>query len=129
MRKTSRGFTLIEVLVALTILGLALGGLYSSVSQQTDQRLRLSNRFMGQTAAWNRLLDQYQLIEGWVPRGNQLGQRTGNTELYGRTWYWELEVEETLGDNFFRYEVTTFEEQPREDTQSVVSLIAFYIVE
>ena len=69
MRKTSRGFTLIEVLVALTILGLALGGLYSSVSQQTDQRLRLSNRFMGQTAAWNR---------------EQCKDNKGNDDLYQR---------------------------------------------
>ena len=129
MKHLSPGFTLIETLVALVIMGLVLGGLYSAVSQQADERLRLNDRFMGQTAAWNRLLDQYQLIEGWTPRGNQLGQRTGNTELYGRTWYWSLDTQTTFGDNFFRYEVTTFDEPPRENTQSIVSLVAFYIVE
>ena len=110
-------------------MGVALGGLYRAASVQADSRLHLNNRFMGQTAAWNRLLDQYQLIEGWVPRGNQLGQRTGDTELYGRTWYWELDTQQTFGDNFFRYEVMAFGEQPRGDTQPVVSLVAFYIVQ
>eukprot|EP00903_Cladosiphon_okamuranus_P004476 g4474.t1 len=104
-------------------------GLYNAVSQQADERARLNDRFLGQTAAWNRLLDQYQLVEDWVPRGNQLGQRSGDTELYGRTWYWELETETTLGDNFYRYEVTTYLDPDTQDSQSVASLVAFYIVE
>lgn len=125
----SRGFTLIEALVALVIMGLALGGLYNSVSQQADERARLNQYFLGQTTAWNRLLDQYQLIEGWVPRGNQLGERSGNSEIYGRTWYWELETQQTLGDDFFRYEVITYAEPKKEGVQSVASLVAFFIVE
>lgn len=126
---SARGFTLIEVLVALGIMGLALGGLYNVASQQADERARLNEYFLGQTTAWNRLLDQYQLIEGWVPRGNQLGERSGNTELYGRTWYWELETQTTLGDDFYRYEVTTFTEPDTQNAQSVASLVAFFIVE
>lgn len=129
MRSQARGFTLLETLVALVIMSLLLGGLYNAMSQQADERLRLNKRFLGQTAAWNRLLDQYQLIQGWVPRGNQLGQRSGNSTLYGQTWYWELETQTTLGDNFYRYEVTTFDEPDTQSAQSISSLVAFYIVE
>ena len=129
MRIRTGGFTLLETLVALVIMSLLLGGLYRAMSQQADERLRLNTRFLGQTAAWNRLLDQYQLVQGWVPRGNQLGQRSGNTELYGQTWYWELETQQTLGDNFYRYEVTTFNQPNTDDAQSVSSLVAFYIVD
>ena len=129
MRIRTEGFTLLETLVALVIMSLLLGGLYRAMSQQADERLRLNTRFLGQTAAWNRLLDQYQLVQGWVPRGNQLGQRSGNTELYGQTWYWELETQQTLGDNFYRYEVTTFNQPNTDGAQSVSSLVAFYIVD
>jgi len=129
VRIRTEGFTLLETLVALVIMSLLLGGLYRAMSQQADERLRLNTRFLGQTAAWNRLLDQYQLVQGWVPRGNQLGQRSGNTELYGQTWYWELETQQTLGDNFYRYEVTTFNQPNTDGAQSVSSLVAFYIVD
>ena len=124
-----RGFTLLEVLVALIIMSLLLGGLYRSVDQQVDQRIRINERFLGQTASWNRLLDQYQLIEGWVPRGNRLGERDGSAELYGTTWYWKLDTQQTFGNNFFRYEVSTFTNPDTEEAPSVASLVAFFIVE
>ena len=124
-----KGFTLLEVLVALIVMSLMLGGLYRAVDSQVDQRIRINERFLGQTAAWNRLLDQYQLIEGWVPRGNRLGERDGTSELYGRTWYWKLETQQTFGDNFFRYEVRTFTDPNTEDAPSVASLAAFFVVE
>ena len=127
--KHARGFTLLEVLVALIVMSLLLGGMYRVVEQQVDERIRINDRFLGQTAAWNRLLDQYQLVEGWVPRGNRLGQRRGTAELYGATWYWTLDTQQTFGDNFFRYEVLTFTDPNTEEAPSVASLVAFYIVE
>lgn len=129
MRRAIKGFTLIETVIALIIAGAVLGGLYRVVGQQADEKARLNDRFLGQTAAWNRLLDQYQLVEGWVPRGNQLGERSGNSDLYGRTWYWELDTQTTFGDNFYRYEVATYADANTEDNPSVASLVAFYIVE
>lgn len=129
-RRLVVGFTLLEVLVALVIMGLVLGGLYREVSQQADERAMLNERFLGQTAAWNRLMEQYQVVKRWTPRGNQLGERSGDTELYGKTWYWEVETEQTFGNNFYRYEVKSYKERPaNEDAQSLVSLVAFYIID
>lgn len=123
------GFTLLETLVALVIVGLVLGGLYQAVSSQVDARGRLNERFLGQTTSWNRLLEQYQVVQGWTPRGNQLGERSGQVEQYGRDWYWSLTTEATFGDSFYRYEVQTFDEPIDQDSVSIVSLVAFFVVQ
>lgn len=128
------GFTLLEVMIALIVAALLLGGVYRTMSQQALERLKMNERFLGQTAAWNRLMEQYQVVQRWVPRGNELGRRNGKNELQGRDWYWELDAESTLGDNFFRYEVKVYAQKddgsrPGDDAPSVASLVAFYIIE
>lgn len=123
----TKGFTLIEVVVALVILGLVLGGLYSEIQSQIDRRYQLQERYLGQTAAWNRLLEQYQLIEKWTPAGDSLGEKNGDTRIYGRDWYWELDVQETLGEDFYRYEVKTY--SSKDSNTSAASLAAYFVAE
>jgi len=122
------GFTLIEVIVALVILGLVLGGLYSEIQSQIDRRYHLQERYLGQTAAWNRLLEQYQLIEKWTPPGTGLGEKNGDTKIYGRDWYWTLDVQETLGEDFYRYEVKTYSAKDS-SRNSTASLAAYFVAE
>ena len=122
----NRGFTLIEVLVALVILGLVMGGLFEMVSSQVNARYQIERRFIAQTASWNRLLEQHRVIKDWTPRGGSRGEAKGEAELYGRDWYWEVSVQETLGENFYRYQVDTSDEA---DGDSVNSLVAYFVVE
>lgn len=65
------GFTLIEVVVALGILGLVLGGAISTVHQYADQRSHLSNKTFSSQVAWNTLMDQYRYSEGWIGRAER----------------------------------------------------------
>lgn len=122
-----QGFTLIEVIVALVILGLVLGGLYSEIQSQIDRRFQLQERYFAQTVAWNRLLAQYQIIQRWSPPGNRLGAKNGDADMNGREWYWELEVQETLGEDFYRYEVQSYPD--KEASQSTGSLAAYFVAE
>ena len=128
MKRRCKAFTLIEVLVALVILGLVLGGLYSEIQSQIDRRFQLQERYIGQTAAWNRLMEQYQIIERWSPPGSREGSRQGDTELFERDWYWQLSVQETLGEDFYRYEVKTYTQTERSGN-SVASLAAYFVAE
>ena len=65
MKKTKpRGFTLIEVSVALVILSWVLGSAIFMVQQYADERLRLRERFFSSSVAWNRLMERYQEAEG-----------------------------------------------------------------
>lgn len=123
-----RGFTLIEVIVALVILGLVMGGLYSEIQSQIDRRYQMQERYFAQTVAWNRLLSQYQILQRWAPRSARAGNKSGEAEMNGRDWYWEMEVQETLGEDFYRYEVKSFPTQDK-STQSTGSLAAYFVAE
>ncbi|MBT5104180.1 MAG: prepilin-type N-terminal cleavage/methylation domain-containing protein, partial [Porticoccaceae bacterium] len=52
-----KGFTLIEVMVALFILSLVLGSAVQMVHQYSDERLRIRERFFANQVAWNHLLE------------------------------------------------------------------------
>lgn len=120
------GFTLIEVVVALGILGLVLGGAISTVHQYADQRSHLSNKTFSSQVAWNTLMDQYRYSEGWIGRAERSSRAVkGEETQYGRDWKWTLKVEPAVGKDLFRHEA-----QVRAvDSDRVTSSLSIYIVE
>ena len=103
----SKGFTLIEVAVALMILSWVLGSAIFMVQQYADERLRLRERFFSSTVAWNHLMDRYQDSQGWIAKTeNSSKQRKGVDEQAGQDWRWSMNIEAALGQNLYRYEVT-----------------------
>jgi len=128
-KQHNQGFTLFEVIVALVILGLVLGGLFGEVQTQVDMRYRVQERYVAQTVSWNRLLNQYQLLQNWnPPRRNEMAEASGDSEVMGRNWQWELEVQETFGEDFFRYQVDTYGSNDNSN-QTAGSLVAYFIAE
>lgn len=89
MRQYSdRGFTLVEVLVALLVLAVAMTAWQLRISAQLDSASYLRDKTLAQWVALNQL--QY------VQLASRLGQpapdvvRTGTAQLADRTWYWQL---------------------------------------
>ena len=70
-QNSSAGFTLIEVLFALFIASVLLTGVVVIVGGIADQRINMQQRFAAESIAWNKLVEQYQLIEGLA--SNNLG--------------------------------------------------------
>jgi type II secretion system protein I len=103
-----RGFTLIEVLVALLIVSLVATGAFTAVSNFADQRVLLTTRFSGHWIAWNKLTEQYQVSKGWIDTTNYRAQTKGRADVAGQQWRWFLTKEKTLAANFYRYEVKVF---------------------
>ncbi len=104
-KKTVTGFTLIEVVIALTILSWVLGSVLFLVSQYADERLMMRERLYGNQVAWNQLMDNYQKSRGWL----SLNQSTdvslfGNEIQDGQNWNWRLEVAPAMGRDLFRYQ-------------------------
>jgi len=129
IRFWQKGFTLLEVLVALVILGLVLGGLFTEIQSQVDMRYQLQQRYMAQTVSWNRLMQQYQLLEEWMPaRTNDDGESSGEMQIQRIDWYWQMSVQETFGEDFYRYQVETFNNEDLAGN-SDGSLAAYFIAE
>jgi len=85
----SRGFTLLEVLIALAIVALAVGALLGTVTSSASNVIYLKDKTLAEWVALNRLTEIR--IAQQMP---DKGRRTGNTEMAGMRWQWEEEVVE-----------------------------------
>ena len=117
--RSQRGFTLIEVMVALLIVAVALPALLSQVISQVDGTGYLREKSFANWVAQNQIAIQkaeYQLS------GKMLqGQATGQTEMAERTWYWQIESEKTEVDGMWRQTVSVGPEQDN----FIVSVVSF----
>lgn len=85
-----RGFTLLEVMVALAILALGLGALWTGLSQATVLAEGLPERVAARWVAQNRIILR-QARQDWP----EPGVSTGSGDMGGRTWYWQEQISYT----------------------------------
>ena len=107
-QNSSAGFTLIEVLFALFIASVLLTGVVVIVGGIADQRINMQQRFAAESIAWNKLVEQYQLIEGLASNNLGAAESSGVDEALGRQWLWQIAAEPTFGDDFYRYQVDVY---------------------
>lgn len=83
----SKGFTLVEVLVALAILAIALSALLRQIGAAADLGAAVRER---DEALWvaQDLKALHEIRADWPPAGSSRGSR----ELGGRAWEWTEEV-------------------------------------
>lgn len=99
-KRAVRGFTLLEVLVALAVLAAALGALIAGIGQSADNAVRLRDKTFAQWVAMNKIVEAR--LEPGLPR---VGTRKGNTLLANREWHWTLKVSNTPDRDLRRLEV------------------------
>jgi len=82
-----RGFTLIEVLIAVVVLSIALGAALDGLSNYSATQAQLRERYMGHLVAWNVLMNIHnnQNIEGQC---DNAGSSEGYEEQAGGRWIW-----------------------------------------
>jgi len=105
-RRFMRGFTLLEVLVALVIVGTALGASLRAVGSLTQNSSALRAAMMATWSAENRL-SQIRLAREWPP----LGKRSFACPQADLQLLCEEEVLPTPNVSFRRVEVGVFEAQ------------------
>jgi general secretion pathway protein I len=86
----SRGFTLLEVLVALLVLALSLTALVRLSALEARALTDLRERTLAHWVAAN-VLEETRLAEPWPATG----RRGGSARMGGRDWRWELVVQAT----------------------------------
>ena len=96
----TRGFTLLEVIIALAIVALSVGALLGSVTSSASNVIFLKDKTMAEWVALNRLAEIR--ISKQMP---DLGKRTGETVMGGMKWQWEQEVLELPVKGMVRIDV------------------------
>ena len=103
------GFTLLEVLVALTIVALALGALISTSGSQASSAGYLKQKTVAHWVAMNEIT-RLQVEKAWPGKGDT----KGSTAMAGAEWYWTLTVNETEDDNSRQVEYRVYLDEDRE---------------
>ena len=117
-----RGFTLVEVMVALAIVALALPALMFALQQQVDATGYLRDKSMAHAVAANKLSEVRILA---LARGDLLkGRESGVVTMADRDLYWWMESEVTEVPLFHRLEIDVALEEGDAETP-LYTLVAF----
>lgn len=116
----TRGFTLIEILVALAILSVALAATIRAASVSADGVLEVRERLLGTWVAQNRLAE-YAARPLWP----DIGVREGVIEQARASFNWRETVSSTPNPRFRRVEVQVF--PARTPGRAAATLIGFAV--
>ena len=86
----SKGFTLLEILVALAVLSIALLAALKSSGAVIRNATGLKERSVAHWVALNRAAE-LELAPSWI----ELGSTHGQEIMANQTWYWTVETEKT----------------------------------
>lgn len=103
IKKTSRqqrGFTLIEVMVALVVVSLSLGAVAASVSQMVDAAFSMQERTYASWIGLNRIAELR--LENVLPK---VSETRDEIEYAGLEWSLETNISETGVENLFRVDI------------------------
>jgi len=96
----SRGFTLVEVLIALAVVALGAAALMSALSSGSQTVERLRDRSFAEWVALNRLTE-LRLAAQWPAESGA----SGELEMAGRRWQWRQLIEPTEVERLWRLQI------------------------
>ena len=115
------GFSLIEVLVALTVLALALSALIKTGSSNAANAGFLQDKTFAQWVAMNELARMQAMQE--YP---SVGKQKGSSELADREFFWTVITSDTPAETMRRVEIEVREE---EDSEGVITILVGFVSE
>ena len=98
--KRTRGFTLLEVMVALAVIAIGLGAVITEASRNISNATLLEAKTLGHWVATNKIVEMQ--VSGEWPRA---GEDKGDVKMAGRDWYWTTIVIDTPDDHVKRMDV------------------------
>lgn len=118
--RSRRGFTLIEILVALAILAIALAASVRAAGVGADTTLDLKERLLAGWIAQDRVAE-YAVRPLWP----DIGTRQGNADQAGVRFVWRETVSGTPNPRFRRVEVQVF--PARTPDRAVARLVGYAV--
>ena len=118
MASKLRGFTLLEVMVALFIVGLGMAAAITQINQTAYQAIYLREKTLANWIAMNKV-SELRLERRWP----EIGDSDGEIEYGTRNWHWRTEVTETPVESLRRIDISV---APAETPENVIiTLVAF----
>jgi general secretion pathway protein I len=100
-RTGNRGFTIIEVMVALAIVAFSLTAIAASMGQMIDAANAMRERTYASWIAQNKISEMR--LANVIP---EVTSTSGELDYAGTEWAWRAVVSETGVENLFRVDVT-----------------------
>jgi general secretion pathway protein I len=115
-----RGFTLLEVMIALAVVSIGLVAASSSIAQLTANGVYLRDKTLGHWIAMNKL-SELRLAEAFPT----VGESDDEIEFGSQTWHWTASVSETQVENLRRVDLTVARKDKK--AERVVAKLAGFI--
>ena len=119
--KRKKGFTLLEVLVAMVILSISLLAAIKVASEVTNSAIYLQEKTIAQWVAMNKVAEMR--LAKKLPKA---GRTNGEDEMGGRSWRWDILVKNTAYPGLREIEVgvkPANEDSDEPHTVVVISLV------
>ena len=113
-----QGFTLLEVLVALTILAIALAAIIGAASNQALNTTHLRDKTFAHWVAMNKIAEM-QMSAEWPAKGKVRGEQ----EMGLHEWHWVRTVTETPDGRVLQVDIAVYRD--KQDEHPVSSLTSF----
>lgn len=101
MHQRARGFTLIEVLIALAFLAIGMSAIIATVGASIRNAADLQSETYAHWVAMNELTT-LRLALTWP----ETGEQKGNSELAGQKWNWQAKISTTADPDLRRVDVS-----------------------
>ena len=118
--RSARGFTLIEVIVAMMIIGLGMLGAIQAVSQTAGNGGYLRDKTIAHWVAMNRLTEMR--LQKTAPA---IDKTSDEVEMAGRRWKWTMNVTQTPVETIRRIDISVRPSEAKEGA-SLDSVTGFY---
>ncbi len=121
-RNAIKGFTLLEVLVALAVLSIAMIPLVNTPVAIVSNQSYLKNKTFAEYVALNKIAELH--LERKFPA---LGTKKGSELMAGREWFWQSKIikANSLFKNIRRIELTVYDVEGDESSEiiKIISLV------
>lgn len=117
-KRCGRGFTLLEVLVALAIFAIAAISIMRSVTQHINTLNYLEEKMFASMVADNQMANT-------LLREPPLTARTGTTKMAHQQWYWQVKPVKTANDALQAFDVMV----AKDKKSSPIVTVRSYVVQ
>jgi len=113
-KNKQKGFTLLEVMVALLVVAVSLGGAVKVIGNAASNATRMNNKAFANWVALNQIA-KLRIGNEWP----KFGEQKGDSEMAGRKWAWSQKSIKTDDDNIRRIEMSVWSEDDKKSAPFV----------